>query len=66
MELFKGKEDRSIALNMVNDFFDRDQPNLTQLNAMEEKIKALSGEFEKPKRREPLTPARTDVYGRLD
>ena len=46
MKFFKGKEDRSIALNMVNDFFDRDQPNLTQLSAMEDKIKALSGEFE--------------------
>ena len=46
MKLFKGKEDSSIARNMVNDFFDRDQPNLTQLSAMEDKIKALSGEFE--------------------
>jgi hypothetical protein len=46
MKLFKGKEDSSITRNMVNDFFDRDQPNLTQLSAMEDKIKALSGEFE--------------------
>jgi len=46
VKLFKGKEDSSITRNMVNDFFDRDQPDPTQLKDMEDKIRALSGEFE--------------------
>jgi hypothetical protein len=60
VELLKDKKGDSIARTMVNDFFDRDQPDLDQLSAMEDKIKALSAEFEE----EPSTDDQDRRYGR--
>ena len=57
-KLFKGKEDSSITLEMVNDFFDRDQPDLKQLKAMIKQRDALSGEFEV----KPADPDGQDRY----